>query len=203
MSDLKQQAFQTGKMIYNTPCQNKEEEPSELARLNIKLSDLNYDLNNLVERLVSVSNKLSAPGAIVLEPCDKGGSGVNFNEGVLFFAKQDRGDLGIKEEEFLKSLKQANSKMEELTQKDEPTSPGPMITKELSFGEKLVGIGFNPANDDSVSKAERLCADLADLLNNENNSKESTQFSQRLFSHAVGEILNAQMNVVKVLTLKY
>ena len=76
-------------------------------------------------------------------------------------------------------------------------------TRELTFGEKLVGLTFNPSNDDKVSKAKKLCADLADLLNDENNSKESTQFSQRLFSHAVGEILNAQMNVVKVLTLKY
>ena len=73
----------------------------------------------------------------------------------------------------------------------------------LTFGQKLVGISFNPAGDEKVNKAKQLCADLADLLNDENNSKESSQFSQRLFSHAIGEILNAQMNVVKVLTLKY
>ena len=53
----------------------------------------------------------------------------------------------------------------------------PVINRELSFGEKLCGINFNPANDDKVSKAKRLCADLADLLNEENNSKEATQFS--------------------------
>jgi len=75
--------------------------------------------------------------------------------------------------------------------------------KQLTFGEKLVGLTFNPSNDDKVGKAKRLCADLADLLNDENNSRETSQFSQRLFSHAVCEILNAQMNVVKVLTLKY
>jgi hypothetical protein len=75
--------------------------------------------------------------------------------------------------------------------------------KQLTFGEKLVGLTFNPSNDDKVSKAKRLCSDLADLLNDENNSRETSQFSQRLFSHAVCEILNAQMNVVKFLTLKY
>lgn len=72
-----------------------------------------------------------------------------------------------------------------------------------TFGEQLVGITFNPASDPKVLKAKQLCAELADLLNDHNNQSESSQFSQRLFSHAVCEILNAQMNVVKVLTLKY
>lgn len=76
-------------------------------------------------------------------------------------------------------------------------------TRPMTFGEQLVGITFNPSGDDKVAKAKQLCAELADLLNDHNNSKESTQNSQRLFSHAVGEILNAQMNVVKVLTYQY
>ena len=76
-------------------------------------------------------------------------------------------------------------------------------TRPMTFGEKLVGITFNPSADDKVAKAKQLCADLADLLNDHNNSREISQDSQRLFSHAVGEILNAQMNVVKVLTYKY
>lgn len=76
-------------------------------------------------------------------------------------------------------------------------------TRDLTFGEKLVGINFNPSADDKVAKAKRLCAELADLLNEHNESKERSQDSQRLFSHAVGEILNAQMNVVKVLTYNH
>lgn len=75
---------------------------------------------------------------------------------------------------------------------------------ELSFGEKLVGLTFNPSNDDKVGKAKRLCAELADLLYEEhNNGNEKTQLQVELFWHTIGEILNAQMNVVKVLTLKY
>jgi hypothetical protein len=71
----------------------------------------------------------------------------------------------------------------------------------MTFGEQLVGITFNPSNDDKVAKAKQLCAELADLLNDHNECKEQkTQNSQRLFSHALGEILNAQMNAVKVLT---
>lgn len=73
---------------------------------------------------------------------------------------------------------------------------------EFTFGQKLVGIGFNPSADPKVQRAKELCAELADLLNDHNNETEQTQFSQRLFSHAVGEILNAQMTVVKVLTLQ-
>lgn len=73
---------------------------------------------------------------------------------------------------------------------------------EFTFGQKLVGIGFNPSADPKVQRAKELCAELADLLNDHNNETEQTQFSQRLFSHAVGEVLNAQMTVVKVLTLQ-
>lgn len=73
----------------------------------------------------------------------------------------------------------------------------------LTFGEKLVGLNFNPSNDDSVSKAKRLCAELADLLYNDHKGKEASDLYDELYHHAIGEILNAQMNVVKVLTLKY
>jgi hypothetical protein len=73
---------------------------------------------------------------------------------------------------------------------------------EQTFGQKLVGLSFNPSGDVKVQRAKELCAELADLLNDHNETNPQTQFSQRLFSHAVGEVLNAQMNVVKVLTLK-
>lgn len=78
-------------------------------------------------------------------------------------------------------------------------------TRQLTFGEKLVGITFNPAGDDSVAKAKRLFADAADLLYKEVQGKdgEISHLQSQLYEHAIGEILNAQMNVVKVLTLKY
>ena len=75
--------------------------------------------------------------------------------------------------------------------------------RSLTFGEKLVGLNFNPSNDDKVSKAKRLCAELADLLYEDYNMNETTGLKNQLYNHTVGEILNAQMNVVKVLTLKY
>jgi len=73
---------------------------------------------------------------------------------------------------------------------------------ELTFGERLVGLTFNPSGDDKVTKAKRLCAELADLLS-EDALKEQSPLYNVLFNHTIGEILNAQMNVVKVLTLKY
>lgn len=75
--------------------------------------------------------------------------------------------------------------------------------REMTFGEKLVGLTFNPSNDDKVSKAKKLCAELADLLNEECQYRESSRLSTLLENNAYAEILNAQMNVVKVLTLKY
>lgn len=77
-----------------------------------------------------------------------------------------------------------------------------MEQKELTFGEKLVGLKFNPSGDDKVAKAKRLCAGLADILYEDSKEREATPLSLTLYHHAIGEILNAQMNVVKVLTLK-
>lgn len=73
----------------------------------------------------------------------------------------------------------------------------------FSFGQKLVGLTFNPSGDLKVQRAKELCAELADLLQDHMSSKESWPLEQQLYNHTIGEILNAQMNVVKVLTLKY
>jgi hypothetical protein len=77
------------------------------------------------------------------------------------------------------------------------------IPQPLSFGQKLVGLNFNPSNDDKVSKAKRLCADLADLLYEENKNSETSELKNILIPATYASILAAQMNVVKVLTLKY
>ena len=78
----------------------------------------------------------------------------------------------------------------------------------MSFGQQLVGLTFNPSGDPKVQRAKELCAELADLIQSDyldkrfSGEKPSDLYKQ-LHAHAVGEILNAQMNVVKVLTLKY
>jgi len=78
-----------------------------------------------------------------------------------------------------------------------------MESRELTFGEKLVGLTFNPSGDAKVQRAKELCAELADLINEDYINEEFTVLKNQLYNHTIGEILNAQMNAVKVLTLKY
>ena len=85
----------------------------------------------------------------------------------------------------------------------EPQADTNAPQRQLTFGEKLVGLNFNPSNDDKVSKAKKLCADLADLLYEDQQNSETSELKKILLPATYAEILNAQMNVVKVLTLKY
>ena len=86
----------------------------------------------------------------------------------------------------------------------EKTTQEPVIIHEkiLSFGELLVGIEFNPSNDDKVAKVKSMMAEIANLMKDAYNESEKSPVKSLLFDHAVGEILNAQMSVVKVITFK-
>ena len=75
-------------------------------------------------------------------------------------------------------------------------------TKVLSFGELLVGIEFNPSNDDRVARVKSLMAEAANIMLEEYNEGGKTPLKSLLFDHAVGEIASAQMAVVKVITFK-
>lgn len=80
-----------------------------------------------------------------------------------------------------------------------------MESRELSFGEKLVGLTFNPSGDPKVQRAKELCAELANLLMDNAHPGETgwDDYVKRMHrDHAAMSILDAQMNVVKVLTLK-
>ncbi len=81
---------------------------------------------------------------------------------------------------------------------DVPSSPW-----QPTFGEKLVGITFNPSGDPKVQRVKELCAELADLVSDEYNSRENTYLVKVLYDHTLVEILNAQMNAVKLLTFKH
>lgn len=78
-----------------------------------------------------------------------------------------------------------------------------MNTRELTFGEKLVGLTFNPSGDANVNRAKELCAELADLLFQNTQPEHPASLKQLLIDKAIGDILDAQMNVVKVLTFQY
>jgi hypothetical protein len=77
-----------------------------------------------------------------------------------------------------------------------------------TFGMKLVGITFNPSGDAKVNRAKEICAELADLVKAEYETRkfddsDLSRLDTLLFTHTIGEILNAQMNAVKLITLKY
>lgn len=77
---------------------------------------------------------------------------------------------------------------------------------DISRGEKLVGINFNPSADTEVDTVKRACAYLIDVIekHREEHAQHGTLTADRefLMNHALGEIINAQMNVVKVITFK-
>lgn len=71
-----------------------------------------------------------------------------------------------------------------------------------SFGELLVGIELSSSDDDNVTKVKKLMAEIANIMKDEYNNNQKSPVKSLLFDHAVGEIVNAQMAVVKVITFK-
>lgn len=80
----------------------------------------------------------------------------------------------------------------------------PQTSRPLTFGETLVGIGFNPSQDPKVKRAKELCAELADLVNDHIPSDlpltSDAKLRYKLQDNSINQILIAQMSVVKVLT---
>ena len=74
-----------------------------------------------------------------------------------------------------------------------------------TFGEKLTGITFNPSNSEKVYRVKKLCAELANIAYDCHFNKEDchTSLEHHLYINTIGEILNAQMNVVKLITFQY
>ncbi len=84
------------------------------------------------------------------------------------------------------------------------TTAGPGVTgtvKPLSYGEKAVGLTFNPSGDETVNQIKTLYASVIDELNllktEERNEKN------RLISIAITEAQTAQMWAVKAITWKF
>lgn len=73
--------------------------------------------------------------------------------------------------------------------------------KIIPFGHQLVGLDFNPSGDPDVTRVKELAAEMAEIMKR-NYEAERGPLKSMLFDHALGEILNAQMSVVKVITLK-
>ena len=73
--------------------------------------------------------------------------------------------------------------------------------KIIPFGHQLMGLDPDNLDDTTVTKVKLLAAEMAEILKADYEN-ERGPLKSLLFDHALGEILNAQMSVVKVLTLK-
>jgi hypothetical protein len=75
-------------------------------------------------------------------------------------------------------------------------------TKIFSFGEQLTGIDFSTEEEGSVYHVKKTMADLTNLLLDEYQKGDKSPIKSLLFDHAVGELVSAQMALVKVITFK-
>lgn len=71
----------------------------------------------------------------------------------------------------------------------------------LSYGQKAVGLNFNPSGDDAVAESKQGFADLIDQMNVLRNESPYGE-QKRLASVAITECQSAQMWSVKALTYK-
>ena len=77
-----------------------------------------------------------------------------------------------------------------------------MNTEELSFGEKAVGISFNPSNNREVNIIKSYFAHIIDTMDELRNMSTCSRDTARLASVAITEAQTAQMWAVKALTWK-
>jgi hypothetical protein len=71
--------------------------------------------------------------------------------------------------------------------------------RELSFGEKAVGINFNPGSIHEVDKCKKEFADVIDRMNYLRMQSEDPEV-KRMASVAITEAQTAQMWAVKAIT---
>lgn len=76
----------------------------------------------------------------------------------------------------------------------------PEEKRELTLGEKMVGLDFNPANNPDVHWVKQLCAQLIDRVEASKGEKPS-YLRNMIAGQAQRAILVAQMLVVKIITL--
>ena len=76
-----------------------------------------------------------------------------------------------------------------------------MDGQQLTFGQKAVGLTFNPSGDDAVAQCKQGFANEIDRMNDLRSKSESPE-QKRLASVAITELQTAQMWAVKALTWK-
>lgn len=78
--------------------------------------------------------------------------------------------------------------------------------RELTFGEKAVGLTFNPLGDEKINRAKRLMADALDLLKEveaekTDGGKAMSSWEANVFrTNAFNKIVDAKMALVNYIT---
>ena len=76
----------------------------------------------------------------------------------------------------------------------------PNTTQDFSYGEKAVGLTFNPSNDENVQSVKTLYGKIIDQMNNMLPVADSEK--ARLIKISITEAQTAQMWAVKAITWK-
>ena len=75
--------------------------------------------------------------------------------------------------------------------------------QEMSYGEKAVGLTFNPSGDAAVNACKAAFAIVINQMNDLRNSPSSNPEIARMCSIAITEAQTAQMWAVKAITWKF
>lgn len=71
-----------------------------------------------------------------------------------------------------------------------------------TFGEKAVGLTFNPSGDEKVTKIKTLYAEIIDILSDGNVDNAALGLKGRILGRAINDAMGAQMWAVKAITFK-
>lgn len=71
--------------------------------------------------------------------------------------------------------------------------------QERSFGQKAVGLGFNPSGNDDVTNLKQMSADFIDMCNERRQNSDDPDV-KRMLSLAITAAQEAQMWSVKAAT---
>jgi len=73
--------------------------------------------------------------------------------------------------------------------------------REITYGEKAVGLTFNPGNNKDVDRCKKAFANIIDNMNDLRDSTHNPEV-KRMCSVAITEAQTAQMWAVKAITWK-
>ena len=75
-----------------------------------------------------------------------------------------------------------------------------MATDEMTYGEKLVGLNFNPSGDETVRELKTLFAEIVDKCAEELAQCDEREDVSPIWREAIMRSLDAQMWTVKAAT---